>query len=127
MRKHKSLDRIYRLLRLILYRRVDLETFIVKLDNGIPDKFEFPNIYSGEKGIEHDNVHADGAFHKIKYFFSSKNHPIVFINRLTMRLYDDTNHTIWKWEYTPWEEDSPIIFGNMSREESNRANGRFFR
>jgi hypothetical protein len=119
LRKHKSLDRIYRLLRLILYRRiVDLETFIVNLDNGIPNKFEFPNIYSGEKGIEHDNVHADGAFHKIKYFFGSKNHPIVFINTANHAMsYHDTNHTIWKWEYTPWDEDSPIIFGNMSREE----------
>ena len=123
LRKHGYFDIIYRFLRLIIYRRVaDIETFIINLEEGVPNKFEFPNIFSGERSLEYDSVHQNGAFHKIKYYFANKIRPIVFINTANHAMsFHDTNHRIWKWEYTPWEDNSPVIFGEKSREEIESA------
>jgi hypothetical protein len=30
---------------------------------------------------------------------------------------EDNNGTLWKWEFVPWERDSPIVHGNKSRKE----------
>ena len=29
----------------------------------------------------------------------------------------DNNDTLWKWEYRPFDEKSPVVFGTKSREE----------
>ena len=40
-------------------RIVDIESFIICLEDHNPSKLQFPNIYSGHKNIEYDNVHGD--------------------------------------------------------------------
>ena len=56
------------------------------MDKGIPAKFQFKGIFSGEHSIEDDNIHGDKPLsaniptHDIKYYFNEKKHPIVFVN-----------------------------------------------
>jgi hypothetical protein len=127
--KHKYLDKIYRILRLIIYRRVaDLESFVINLENEVPRKFQFPSIYSGDKDLRYDNVHEDkpkdgiAPNRMIKYFFANKRHPIIFVNTANHAMsYHDNNHRIWKWEYIPWEQEGPVILGDKSREELESA------
>jgi hypothetical protein len=127
--KHKYLDKIYRIIRLLIYRRIaDLESFVINLENAVPERFQFACIYSGSKGLQYDDVHEDKSdngivpYHKIKYFFVTNRHPIVFVNTANHAMsYHDTNHRIWKWEYIPWEEEGPVILGNKSREELESA------
>lgn len=53
---------------------------------------------------------------------SAIKHPIVFINTANHAMsYRDTNRTIWKWEYIPWEENGPVILEEKSREELETA------
>jgi len=68
LRKHGYLDRIYRLIRRILYGRiVDIETFYIHVSTnadtaeggGRVDYCLFPKIYSGDNGIYADNIHLD--------------------------------------------------------------------
>jgi len=79
--KHKYLDKIYRIFRLILYHRTaDIESFIIKVENSAPEKFQFPGIFSGKNDMEQDDVHEDKPEYgnvpnrQIKYFFDDKNH-----------------------------------------------------
>lgn len=156
LRKHKYLDMPYRLYRLIRFRRIlDIESFIICLEDHNPSKLQFPNIYSGNKNIEYDNVHGDRSLscpvcqnespestrnvkmnmkkildilfgklssHKTKYFFINKKHPVIFINTANHAMsHHDTNHRLWKWEYIPWEEDSPVIIGQKSRSDLEKV------
>lgn len=116
------IDFFYRIYRLIRYHRVtDVESFIIKLENGVPKKFQFHKIYSGAKSMDNDDVHLDDDvhdFHHVKYFFANEKHPDIFVNTANHALsYDDTNRKIWKCEYIPWEDDCAIILGNKSLEE----------
>jgi len=128
--KHKYLDKIYRIFRLIVYHRTaDIESFIINVENSAPEKFQFPGIFSGKNDMEQDDVHEDKPEcgnvpnRQIKYFFIDKNHPIVFINTANHAMsYHDTNHRLWKWEYIPWEDNGPVILGIKSREEIESAN-----
>jgi hypothetical protein len=129
--EHNYLDKIYRIIRLIVYHRVaDIESFIINLENSAPETFQFPGIFSGKNDMEQDNVHEDKPEYgnsvpnrQIKYFFMDKQHPIVFINTANHAMsYHDTNHRLWKWEYIPWEDNGPVILGTKSREDIESAN-----
>jgi hypothetical protein len=127
--KHKYLDKIYRIFRLIVYHRIaDIESFIINLENSAPEKFQFPSIFSGNNDLEHDDVHEDKPEYgkvpnrKIQYVFVNEKHPIVFVNTANHAMsYHDTNHRLWKWEYVPWEDNGPVILGIKSREEIESA------
>ena len=129
LRKHALLNPIYEWFRSLIYGRViDVESFRVKLIKKDPEDFEFIGIYSGENEIDKDSIHGDKVkpfekvpMHEIKYYFESVQHPIVFINTANHAMAEhDTNHEIWKWEYTCWEKASPVVFGTKSREEINK-------
>jgi hypothetical protein len=127
LRKHSALDFIYRRFRRLRYKRVkDIETFRIKLDK-IPAEFTFESIYSGKYTLYDDSIHEDKPdekgvvpFHKIKYYFSSTLHPIVFVNTSNHALAEhDNNHFHWKWEYAAWEQNSPVVYGTKSRNDIN--------
>ena len=41
-------------------------------------------------------------------------HPVVFINTSNHAMTEmDRNPTLWKWEYQPFEEKSPVTFGTI--------------
>ena len=126
LRKNRFWDSLYRKIRQILYGRIeDVETFKILLKNKKPINFRFPNIYSGNYTLKFDSVHEDKTWffkrapkHGIKLFYSNENHPIVFINTANHAMAEhDNNKNLWKWEYCGWENDSPIVLGNKSREE----------
>ena len=130
LREHKVLNPIYEWFRSLFYGRVvDIETFKIILNHGIPVDFTFRAIYSGDFGIQKDTTHlenplafANVRLHKIKYYFSDMRHPIVFINTSNHAMAEhDTNHRLWKWEYVAWGKNSPILYGEKSRQEIDRA------
>ncbi len=130
LREHAILNPIYEWFRSWFYGRViDVETFRILLVEKLPENFEFRGIYSGENDLEQDDIHGDKPdsngkvqLHKIKYYFVNTFHPILFINTANHAMSEhDTNHSIWKWEYLPWENDSPIVFGKKSREKINKS------
>lgn len=128
LRAHGIFDFFYRIVRVILHKRIkDVETFCMHFEE---PHFKFPGIYSGDHTLFEDNIHE----HKeedhpqgippvpIDYFFQSENHPVVFINTSNHSMAEkDNNHDFWKWEYTPWTDGIPIIKGNMSREEIDKS------
>lgn len=119
LRKHKYLDRIYRLIRRILYgRTVDIETFYVHIANGNADYCLFPKIYSGNNGIHADNIHLDTkapypqrsitkwAAHKEVALFYQKTQsylsPYIYINTSNHAMAThDTNPNLHKTLYQP--------------------------
>jgi hypothetical protein len=126
LRKHGILESFYRFLRPILYGRLtDLESFRVIIEGNAASYFVFPGIYSGKSDIMEDSVHGDrGPFlrkaprRKVKYHYSNRMHPIVFMNTANHAMAEeDNNTTLWKWEYVPWEADSPIVYGKKSRKQ----------
>ncbi len=133
LRIHALFEWIYRIIRRELYHRLqDVETFKIlsknvdnKSDEFIPENFMFSGIYSDDNGIEEDDIHGNKSYpwervpiHKIKYYFSSVKHPVVFINTSNHALAEhDNNEYLWKWEYVPWDKDSPVELGNKSRKE----------
>ena len=128
LKEHAIFNKIYRWIRLRLYRRLrDVETFRILLKENIPEDFTFEGIYSGKYTIENDSIHGDKRTfsdniqnHKIKYYFVDKKHPIVFINTSNHAMAEsDNNHNLWKWEYIAWDEDSPVSYGQKSREQIN--------
>ena len=128
LKEHAIFNKIYRWIRLRLYRRLrDVETFRILLKENIPEDFTFEGIYSGKYTIENDSIHGDKRTfsdniqnHKIKYYFVDKKHPIVFINTSNHAMAEsDNNHNLWKWEYIAWGEDSPVSYGQKSREQIN--------
>jgi hypothetical protein len=123
LRKHFLLDVIYRIFRRFKYRRIkDVESFKIMLEK-IPENYTFELIYSGKYALYDDSIHEDKPdsdgnvpLHKIKYYFSSTNHPVVFVNTSNHAFAEhDNNHFHWKWEYVAWGETSSIIFGTKSR------------
>ena len=126
LRRHGMLESLYRFLRPLLYGRLtDLESFKVILKGDTASHFVFPGIYSGKSSISEDSVHGDkesffrkAPRRKIKYYYSNRMHPIVFINSANHAMAEqDNNGSLWKWEFVPWETDSPIVHGNKSREQ----------
>ena len=125
LRKHSVLDPIYRRFRRFRYKRIkDIESFRIKLDK-IPKEYTFESIYSGKYALYHDSIHEDKPdengivpSHKIKFYFSSVLHPIVFINTSNHALSEhDNNHFHWKWEYAAWEKKSSVVYGMKSRND----------
>jgi hypothetical protein len=130
LREHAIINPVYEWFRSLFYGRViDIETFRIIFVEKVPENFEFKGIYSAENNVEEDEIHGDKPnshgkvpIHKIKYYFVSTYHPIVFINTANHAMAEyDTNHTIWKWEYVCWEKDSPVVFGNKSRAEIDKS------
>ncbi len=127
LRKHRILESFYRFLRPVLYGRLtDLESFRVILEgNAAASHFVFPGIYSGKSDITEDSVHGDREWflrkaprRRVKYHYSNRMHPIVFMNTANHAMAEeDNNTTLWKWEFVPWEADSPIVYGNKSRKQ----------
>lgn len=126
LRKNRRLESFYRFLRPFLYGRLtDLESFRVILDGNTASHFVFPGIYSGTSDIMEDSIHGDREWffskaprRRVKYHFSNRMHPIVFMNTANHALgEEDNNPTLWKWEFVPWEADSPIVHGNKSRRQ----------
>jgi hypothetical protein len=126
LRKHGALESLYRTLRPLLYGRLtDLESFRLILEGNAASYFVFPGIYSGKNGITADSVHGDKEWfgrkapkRKVKYHYSNRTHPIVFMNTANHAMAEeDNNGTLWKWEFVPWESDSPIVHGNKSRKQ----------
>ena len=113
LRKHKILNGLYRLIRLIKYKRtVDIETFSIK-----NDKFYFRNIYSGESNLFEDTIHNEKNM-DAKYYFRNKNHPVIFVNTSNHAVAPhDNNHDLWKFEYVPWSKKSPVKLGTKTREQ----------
>ncbi len=128
LRKHGKLNIFYRIFRYLRYGRVaDIESFKIMLDKGKPVKLQFRGIFSGEHGIEEDDIHGDKPenqkvrTHDIKYYFNDERHPIIFINTSNHAMsFHDTNHKLWKWEYIPWEKDGPVIYGQNTRKQVER-------
>ena len=113
LRKHRILNGLYRLIRLIKYKRtVDIETFSIK-----NDKFYFKDIYSGESNLFEDTIHNEKNI-AVKYYFQNKNHPVIFVNTSNHAIAPhDNNHDLWKFEYVPWSEKSPVKLGTSTRKE----------
>ena len=129
LRQHGILNSIYELFRRLVYGRVlDLESFKihVRMDSK-KDGFIFEGIYSNEDGMNSDSVHGDKApppapEHPVKHFFIDYNHPVVFVNTSNHAMAEhDTNSRIWKFEYIPWLKDTPIKFGNKTRNEIDQS------
>jgi hypothetical protein len=127
--KNKRLSRIYGKIRLFLYgRTIDVETFRIHSKNITPNtydiRFLFEGIYSGQFGIEHDTIHLDKApapRRSVGSYFIDQFHPVVYINCANHAMAEvDNNHSLWKWEYVPWENNAPIVFGKKSRSEIDR-------
>ena len=130
LRKHRILNSFYEGFRSLFYgRTIDIETFKIILNDGIPTDFTFKGIYSGDYDIQDDTTHEEKTYlfdtiptHKIKYFFANTYHPIIFINTSNHAMAEhDGNHRLWKWEYLAWDEDSPVHYGEKSRKEIDRS------
>jgi hypothetical protein len=126
LRRHKVLNKFYEKFRLFFYGRIiDVESFRIYSGTTQTDKpyFTFYKIYSENHGIEEDNIHGDADFSVIKRryiytYFADQFHPVVFINTSNHAMAEmDNNVTLWKWEYRPFDEKSPVIFGAKSRDE----------
>ncbi|WP_340818161.1 hypothetical protein [Methanolobus sp. WCC4] len=124
LRKNLYLNNIYELYRYYRYgRTADIETFRIRLKQDEKnDTFVFHNIYSGKYDLEYDSIHGDSGEnipeHKIKYYFKNRKHPVIFINTSNHAMAEsDTNHELWKWEYIPWADMTPVKLGEMNRNE----------
>lgn len=121
LRKFFLVDIFYKIYRLFKFKRtVDIETFEIRAD-----KFYFEDIYSGINTIFDDSTHSQ-AETNIRYYFSNKNHPVIFINTSNHAMAPhDNNHDFWKWEYVPWSKTTPIKCGKKTREETEKQYARF--
>lgn len=118
LREHSFFNRLYEWLRKAIYRRTqDVESFFIQCKDE-PELFDFPDIYSGDNGIQSDTIHIPRYGVRIKYYFGNGRHPIIFINTSNHAMAEhDTNHRLWKWEYIAWQQDGPVDFGEESRSE----------
>ena len=128
LRQHGVLNSIYEPFRRLWYGRVmDLESFriLVKPDPE-GNRFTFEGIYSGDHEMNADSIHGDkppppAPKHPIKYYFIDQKHPVVFVNTSNHAMAEhDTNPRIWKVEYVPWLEDSPVKLGQESQDKVDR-------
>jgi hypothetical protein len=120
------LDSAYREFRLQKYGRVfDIETFTIRLAKAgdlspANNYFTFKNIYSERHGLVYDTIHGDpgGPPRPVKYYLNEQDHPVVFVNTSNHAMAEyDNNHSMWKWEYIPWDERTPIKVGTKSRKQ----------
>jgi hypothetical protein len=122
LRKHSFLNNIYQSFRYYNYGRIlDIETFRIRFSDDAKSKFIFRDIYSERYSLEYDSIHGDfGASapeHDVKYYFNTEKHPVLFINTSNHAMAEhDSNSNLWKWEYIPWLDNSPVLF-----EEKNRT------
>lgn len=121
LRKFFLIDPFYKLFRLLRYKRtVDIETFEIR-----ENQFYFENIYSNNDVLFDDSTHNKKEI-SIKYYFSDKNHPVIFINTSNHAMAPhDNNHDFWKWEYVPWSNDTPLECGTKTRDETEKYYRRF--
>ncbi len=119
---HELLGGAYKSLRTRLYGKVvDVESFRIKLHDGNPEFFDMEGIYGGDLQIENNTAHLSNNVN-IKHYYGNIKHPIIFINTMNHAMAEhDTNKNLWKWEYIPWYEDSPVIFGEKSRKEIDKG------
>jgi hypothetical protein len=129
LRKFSLLNKIYEKFRLIRYgRSMDIESFRIYLNHDQMQNsklYAFENIYSNignnQYGIKYDTIHGDppeAPKRKVKYYFHDYKHPVIFINTSNHAMAEnDNNHEIWKWEYIPFLNDSPVIFDTKSRNQ----------
>lgn len=125
LRRHRIVNSLYERFRLFFYgRKIDVETFHIyfSTEKSSNNYFTFEGIYSGSFGIVEDNIHGDNKApppqRNISSYFMDHFHPVVFINTSNHAMSEmDNNLTLWKWEYQPFEEKSPVIFGTKSRKE----------
>lgn len=119
LREHAVANQVYEWFRSWRYgRTIDVETFCIDANMGVPLTLDFPNIYSGSDSIQNDSTHIVKFGVSIKYYFGNDRHPIIFINTSNHALAEsDTNHDLWKWEYVGWLDEAPIDFGEKSRQE----------
>ena len=112
--------------RLFFYGRIiDIESFRIypNIDQSDKPYFTFTKIYSENFGIVEDNIHGDKEFtiperRSISTYFADEFHPVVFINTSNHAMAEkDNNGTLWKWEYRPFDDKSPVVFGTKSRKE----------
>jgi len=135
LRRHKILNGFYEKFRLWFYGRdIDIETFLIYLATAQfkNNYFTFEKIYSRDYGIQDDTIHGDDAppipQRSISYYFMDKYHPVVFINTSNHAMAEkDNNGTLWKWEYQPFAEKSPVIFGTKSRKQIENQFTPFYR
>ena len=52
---------------------------------------------------------------RVKYHYFNRMHPIVFLNTANHALGEEDNNgsSLWKWEFVPWESNSPIVHGRQ--------------
>jgi hypothetical protein len=125
LRRHRIVNGLYERFRLFFYgRKIDVETFRIyfSTEKSSDNYFTFEGIYSGPFGIVEDSIHGDNKAppprRNILSYFMDNFHPVVFINTSNHAMSEmDNNLTLWKWEYQPFEEKSPVIFGIKSRKE----------
>lgn len=122
LREHALANGIYEWFRSWFYgRKIDIESFDIISYDEHPENFDFPNIYSGNNDVQQDDIHQKLNI-RIKYYFGNIKHPIVFVNTSNHAMAEhDNNDKLWKWEYTAWDNDSPIFFGEKSRNELERS------
>lgn len=135
LRRHRLVNQIYEKFRLFFYgRKIDVESFKIKIKNEYNKRdrklFEFAHIYSSDHGIDEDTIHdsPDPAEVKVKYYFSSYNYPVLFVNTSNHAMAEhDNNHELWKWEYVPFINEAPVKFGTNSRRNIDAKFSPFFR
>ena len=118
LRRFALLNKAYEWFRSIFYgRTIDIESFKIILDDK-PRYLTFDGIYSKDHDIIDDNIHHTARNVRIRYYYSSINHPIIFINTANHAMAEyDNNPRLWKWEYIPYLSDAPVILGNKSRKD----------
>ncbi len=113
-----NVDSLYRKIRGIYYGRVfDIESFNIMVKKDLKNSgFIFDTTYSNGHQLE-DIFHGSSST-KIKYFFMSNNHPVIFVNTCNHSMAEhDTNERLWKWEYIPWLKSASIKFGKKTRQQ----------
>lgn len=90
-------------------------------DDEVPH-FTFEGIYSNDSGIIEDTIHGDRMRPPpkriISSYFIDYFHPVVFINTSNHPMAEkDNNNMLWKWEYQPFDDESPITYGKKSRKK----------
>jgi len=118
LREHWTLDRIYRVFRKVVYRTsFDIESFRMHVDKSGRTTLSFKNNYSEHYSLRYDSVHRDAGSVDVAYYYENEKHPVVFVNTSNHAMGEvDTNHNLWKREYTPWKAGSSTFFGNKTRE-----------
>lgn len=128
LRENAWLDWTYRIFRKFRHGRTfDVESFSIVLEDGLPTKFDFADIYSKNDKLENDSTHYNKCAINIDHFFSNqRRRPIIFINTSNHAMAGiDANDNKWKIEYRIWEKECPIYFGANTRCEIEQYLSRY--